>query len=280
MWQNTQTAARPVPGGDCMRQARALGVVLLLATSTAAAQDELQAICTDRPTKSTGTCTADAGHLQIEADLASFSELKLAGSRSSTLLVLNPTLKFGLSPRLDVELNGAAYVQMHSHDGSGNHTVRGSGDLYFNLKQKLYTGAVLEVALMPLVKAPTARRALGNGAWEGGVLLPLVARLSDEWSLNLSPELDRKANADGGGHHWNTAQLVNLGRTLAHQITVSAELWADWDSDPGGGSRQVSFDVGGAWLLSRDLQLDGGVNLGLNRVTPGVQAYLGLSERF
>jgi hypothetical protein len=31
---------------------------------------------------------------------------------------------------------------------------------------------------------------------------------------------------------------------------------------------------------SPTLQLDGGVNLGLNRATPGVQAYVGVSHRF
>ncbi len=237
-------------------------------------------ICTDRPTKSTGTCTAEAGHLQLEADLVSYSELSLDGTRTDTLLALNPTLKLGLNSRLDLELNLPLWTQNRTRDAGGSSTVRGSGDLSLKLKQKLYSGAVLELALMPVVKAPTAAHALGNGAWEGGVLLPLVATLSDEWSLNLSPELDVLANASGSGHHLNTAQLVNLGRTLPHDVTLSIELWADWNRDPAGSQRQASFDLGAAWLLSTDLQLDGGVNLGLNRLTPGLQAYLGLSQRF
>ena len=41
-------------------------------------------------------------------------------------------------------------------------------------------------------------------------------------------------------------------------------------------------DLGAAWIPSSqpNLQLDGGVNLGLNSRTPGVQAYVGISRRF
>ena len=280
LWQNRAVGHTPRARGEGMR---AITVLLLALAMPALADTAAVApapICTDRPTKSTGTCTADAGHLQLEADLASYSELSLDGTRTETLLLLNPTLKYGLTPRLDVELNVPAWTQTRTHDASGTSTVQGSGDLSLKFKQKLYTGPVLELALMPVVKAPTAAHAVGNGAWEGGVLLPVVAKLSEEWSLNLSPELDVLANASGGGHHVNTAQLVNLGRTFPHDVTLSIELWADWDRDPTGSQRQVSFDLGAAWLLSPSLQLDGGVNLGLNRLTPGVQAYLGISQRF
>jgi hypothetical protein len=245
-----------------------------------AAEPAPEPICTDRPTKSTGTCTADAGRLQLEADLVSDTEQSLDGTRTRTLLALNPTLKYGLTPRLDVEVNLPLWSATRTRDALGTSTASGMGDVSLKLKQKLYSGAIVEVALMPLLKAPTAARAVGNGAWEGGVLLPLVAKLSERWSLNLSPELDALANATGGGHHLNTAQLVNLGRTLPHDVTLSIELWADWDRDPAGASRQASFDLGAAWLLGPDLQLDGGVNLGLNRLTPGMRAYVGLSERF
>ena len=51
-------------------------------------------------------------------------------------------------------------------------------------------------------------------------------------------------------------------------------------ADPSGHRRQRSLDLGAAWLLTRNLQLDGGVNLGLDRQTPDVQGYAGISQRF
>ena len=123
-------------------------ITLLLLTLTAAlladaAELAPAPICTDRPTKSTGTCTAEAGHLQLEADLVSYSELSLDGTRTDTLLALNPTLKLGLNSRLDVELNLPLWTQNRTRDAGGSSTVRGSGDLSLKLKQKLYSGAVL-----------------------------------------------------------------------------------------------------------------------------------------
>jgi len=32
--------------------------------------------------------------------------------------------------------------------------------------------------------------------------------------------------------------------------------------------------------VGKSFQLDGGVNLGLNRATPGVQVYLGVSKKY
>jgi hypothetical protein len=264
-----------------MRPVRALLLAAALATAPARADEPPAPICTDRPTKSTGTCTADPGRLQVEADLLNVTDSLSDGVRTRTSVAINPTLKYGLGPALDVELNVPAWIDTRVRDAAGQSVgVRGTGDLTAKLKWKFLAGAVVEVALMPTIKAPTAARSVGNGAWEGGVLLPVVAKLSDEWSLNLSPEFDAIANATGPGHHVATAQLVSLGRSLPHDVTLSVELWAAWDADPAGHHRQRSFDVGAAWLLGRDLQLDGGVNFGLDRETPDSQAYVGISRRF
>jgi hypothetical protein len=44
--------------------------------------------------------------------------------------------------------------------------------------------------------------------------------------------------------------------------------------------RQYSFDLDAAWLADNDMQLDGGLNIGLNRATPDLEIYLGVSRRF
>ncbi len=245
---------------------------------TTAAEDP---ICTDRPTKSTGTCTAEEGHPQVEAELVNFSESTTDGVRTRTWVGLNPTVKVGIGPTLDAELNLPTWIDTRVHDASGATTsAHGVGDLTARVKWKLHADPRLEVALMPSIKVPSAGRAVGNGQWEGGLMLPVVVDLDEEWVLNLSPEFDSIANASGRGHHFATAQLINLSRSLPHDITLSAELWAAWDADPDGHHRQRSFDAGIAWLVTRSLQLDTGVNLGLDRETPPLQAYAGVSRRF
>ena len=58
-------------------------------------------------------------------------------------------------------------------------------------------------------------------------------------------------------------------------MTASLEVWGDANVDPAGTVKQASFDLGAAWIPAKapNFQLDGGVNLGLNRATPGVQAH-------
>jgi hypothetical protein len=248
--------------------------------------DQLRALCTDRPTKSTGACTVDPGHLQVESDLFNATFDDAGGVDVTTLLYTNPTLKLGLTRTIDVELNLAPYEQILTRNRATGATtdVGGVGDLYARIKVNLAgaDGGSFAAAIVPYVKAPTARPGLGDGAVEGGVVAPLSFTLPAGWSVVFDPEADVLADADGPGRHLNIAGLASLSKSVTKTITASVELWSDVNFDPKGNVSQSSFDLGAAWIpASRpDVQLDGGVNLGLNRATPGAQVYLGLSRRF
>ena len=142
------------------------------------------------------------------------------------------------------------------------------------------TGDALEVAAIPYVKAPTARPGLGDGVVEGGVILPINYKLSDALTLTTAPELDADKDATGQGRHLNTAQLVNLAISLPKNVTAYTELWGDWNFDPARTTRQYSADFALAYDATRELQVDAGLNFGLNRETAGVQAYVGVSQKF
>ena len=113
------------------------------------------------------------------------------------------------------------------------------------------------------------------------MLVPIgVAIGKSNFSLNLTPELDWNADADGRGHHAGMAQVASLGWQANDRLTLSADLWHQWDWDPAGTTRQASADGAVAYLLSKDLQLDAGANFGLNRETPDVELYAGVATRF
>jgi hypothetical protein len=61
---------------------------------------------------------------------------------------------------------------------------------------------------------------------------------------------------------------------------LGAELWGAWDWDPDGTGKQASVDGSIAYLVSDSVQIDGGANFGLNRQTPDVEIYTGVSARF
>ena len=241
------------------------------------------AICTDRPTKVFATCTVEPGHLQLETDLFNGSFLRLGGVTTDTYLVTNPTLKYGVSDKLDIEANIAPYVVVRTHDKFGNEASTGGvGDLYLRAKYAAYTSkdGKFTFSVVPYVKAPIARAGIGNGEVEGGSAFAIGYKLSDKLTLALAPEVDAYADADGSGRHLNHIEVVNLGYSLPQNVTVYGELWGDWNYDPAGTIKQYSADVAVAWGMTKSLQLDGGLNFGLNRYTPGVQAYVGVSQKF
>ena len=250
---------------------------------TAPAVADLPAICTDRPTKSNNTCTVDQGHFQYETELFNGAFQRTGGVTTDTYIIANPTLKYGVSKDVDVQINIAPYEIVRTHDKVGDSsTLGGIGDLYFRLKYNFYNSAdgKFSIAAIPYVKAPTARAGIGDGAWEGGAVLTLSYKLTDALSVTTQPEVDELKDAIGDGRHVNTAQLISFGYSLPQNVTVSAELWGDWNDDPTGDVRQYSADAAVAWGVTQYVQLDGGLNFGLNRETPGVQVYVGLSQKF
>lgn len=252
-------------------------------SATADTELALGSICTDRPTKSNYACTVDEGHFQYEADVANGSFLRLNGVTTDTWLMINPTLKYGLTPNVDVELNFSPLEIVRTHDSSGGgQTLTGVSDLYLRLKYEFLNtdGGNLQATILPYLKAPTARIGIGNGAVEGGLILPVNYKITDLVTLTTVPEVDFFKNAIGNDRHVNTAQLINLGIALPDNFTLYGELWADWNFDPSGTLRQFSADAALAYGVTPYLQLDAGLNFGLNRNTPGVQAYIGVSQKF
>ena len=248
--------------------------------------DALRPFCTDRPTKGTGPCTVDAGHLQVEADIFNATQQNSDGVVTDTYLYTNPSFRLGLTENLDVELNMTPYEEVVIHDhASGTRTdVSGIGDMLVRLKTSLVGNGqgVFSAALDPYVKIPTAPSAIGNGAVETGLVVPLQYGLSDVWSLSLAPEVDILKNQLDEGRHAACVMDIGITRTVSSQITATAEFWANENIDPAGTVHQMSVDVAGTWQPPdmRDLQFDAGANFGLDRNTPAAQLYLGVSHRF
>jgi Putative MetA-pathway of phenol degradation len=258
-----------------------VGALLAALSSAALAADE-QPICADRPSKSTGPCTVPAGKWQIETGLIDWSTDKSDGVRTDEVVWGNTAIKYGVSSNADVEL-WLTPLETLSIYGGGTHEHHSSfGDTLVRVKYELTPdSAPVQVALDPFVKIATANHQLGNGKVEGGLLVPVQVQLGKSGvQLSLDPELDLLADDDGHGRHLSMTQVFNLGGSLSDKVNVSAELWGQWNWDPAGTQKQYSADVAFAYLPNKNLQLDTGANFGLNRNTPDVELYMGVSTRF
>ena len=278
-----------------MSRIKALALIPALISSIALAQEATTtapllagavdpnppAICTDRPGKNSSACTVPQGAFQLEADLINWTRLDLQGTRSDTVLYTNPTIKYGLTASTDIEANIATYETVRIRDASGTSTKSGVGDLYLRIKQRLApSDAKAQFAVVPYIKIPTAKLGIGNRKFEGGFVATGVFTLSHDYSLTFTPEVDDLENADLQGHHVQLSAALSLAKTLSSKLTANAELWTAQNYDPAGTVRQYSVDGAIAYASSNDLQFDAGVNVGLNRLTPGIQAYLGVAKRF
>jgi hypothetical protein len=180
--------------------------------------DQMRNFSTDRPTKSNVPCTVDAGHFQYETDIVNFTHQVTGSVHTDTLLVPNPTFKVGLTNNIDLELNIAPVVGVHTFNSAPlvSSTTWGNGDLFVRSKVNLWGddgGGTSAFALIPYIKAPTAPTGIGNGTVEGGVIAPLAFSLPNGttlcWCRPGSPQrhdplagldaVDRRARADGFG---------------------------------------------------------------------------------
>ena len=247
--------------------------------------DKMRSFCTDRPTKSSAACTVDAGHFQYETDGFNWTYNNTASSVQNTYLYTNPTFKFGLTDKLDLEFNITPLAEVTTRDKTTHQEDRhtGIGDLYVRAKYNLLgnSDGNVGLALFPYIKIPTGEPGISNKAVEEGLIVPVTYVLPKGFTLALSPEADAFKNANDGGYHANYQATFNISHTLfADSVTGAAELWADVNKDPDGTITQTSLDFSVAWLCQPNLQLDMGTNIGLNRATPDMQSYIGISQRF
>ena len=255
---------------------------LMFIPSAAAAQADPGPICADRPGKATGTCTVAPGHLQMETGLASWSLSKDSGVRETSLTLGETVIKYGLGDRTEIAVDITPYTRTSVRAAGVKASASGFGDTTIQLKHRVTADdASVEIALLPAVKIPTAKRDIGNGKVEAALLVPISYSIPhSKLSIGATPEIDWLADGEGHGHHAAMAQVVTLGWQATDRLTLSAELRGQWDWDPAGTTRQYSLDGSMAFATSNDVQLDLGANFGLNRNTPDLELYTGAAIRF
>ena len=257
-----------------------LGAALLSIGSAAAADDPQ--ICADRPGKTTNPCTVPAGHFQVETALADYTLQNTRGERDTLLTLGETTIKYGLTSDTDIEIDFTPWARGTSRSAGVHSSVSGIGDTNLIVKHELTASdAPFQISVYPFLKLPTAKRPAGNGKVEGGLVLPIQYSLPHSpFSITASPEIDVLANDAGHGHHLAMVQAFSFGWQATKKLNLSAEIYEQWDWQPDGTTTQSSLDFAGAFIARQGLQLDGGVNLGLNRTAPDVEVYVGVAKQF
>jgi hypothetical protein len=262
------------------------GCLALPAARAQTAAAGLRDFCAQRPGKGTPACVVDPGHLMLEVDALDVATTRDAGVSTRTTLAGGVALRLGLTDTIEAAIALPPFERVTVRDRLAGARTRtsGLGDAQAALKISLAApdGKGTSAALLPFVSLPTAQHGLGGGGFQGGVILPVSFDLPAGFNLTVDPEVDVLRNGGGGGVHPAYVGVVSLSHDLAAGVNGSAELWSSLDDAPGVRTTQSTFDLSLAWIPHghANLQLDGGVNLGLDRRAPRVQAYVGVARRF
>jgi Putative MetA-pathway of phenol degradation len=250
----------------------------------------LRDFAADRPAKGYDPTTVDAGRIQIETELFNYGFQKLDGVRTQTFVGPSPTARIGLLKDVEFQVNYTPFVRQRVTDTNvvpyDVNSASGGSDTFMRLKFNLRGNddeSKVQIGLLPYIKLGTAPESLGgNRATEGGLISAVTFSLPSDWSLSLNSEWDNLKNSTNSSYHSQFQQTVGLSKLIAKDLTLTAELWglANFDPTLSKPLRQYSFDTALAWQVRKDLQLDVGANFGLNRETPTVQVYTGITRRY
>src|SRR5688572_26356852 len=112
-------------------------------------REHMREMSTDRPDTTESAYTVDAGHFQIEMDLASFTRDRHTPERdggSESWSFLNTNFKLGLTNNIDLQIVAPIYTHVRrGPEGFGDLTLRMKWNLWGN------DGGPTALALMPFV---------------------------------------------------------------------------------------------------------------------------------
>lgn len=231
-----------------------------------------EALATDRPDFVESSATVCAGRWQIEMGLV--RERGAEGESTSWLL---PTLlRVGLGESWELRFESDTFQRVRLPDGE---SFDGMNDLAVGLKYHVQAEP-LGASLAWLLHADLDT---GSQAFRGDGMRPslrLVAEwaLNDDWSLGVMPGVIR--DHDGNSRYTAWIASAVIGRALSDRHRVFAEIQMPQIAATEHGGTQAAFDLGGAWLLSDDLQLDTAISIGLNERAPDWAWTFGLSIRW
>ncbi len=272
-------AALALLGGDVAAGAADKSAFNLFNPVPEAAMRELEP---DRPSKTENPFTVDAGHFQLEMDFANYALDDSRGVHTSTWNLAPIDIKAGVLKNADVEFIFDSYLNVRSMPRRGPTAVQsGVGDFTTRLKVNLWgdDGGGTSFALLPFVKFPTNTDHLGNDAVEGGVLLPLDAKLPAGFDASFETGAEFLRDAEGAGYHADFIDSVSLDRRIAGKLSGYAEFFSDVSTEARSGL-MLTVDGGLEYLVDKNIQLDCGCNFGVTRAAEAFNPFAGLTVRF
>ena len=236
----------------------------------------------DRPDKTESPYTVDAGHYQLELDFANFTWDQTDGTTTRAWNVAPFNLKAGLLNNVDLQFIFDDYLYVRTNDRTSDTTTHsGVGDFTTRLKINLWgnDGGQTAFALLPYVKCPISSDSLGNDAIEGGILFPLALKLAADFDLGLETAVSFLRDDTDSAYHEDFINSITLDHVILGKLSGYLELFSDISTESH--SAWVgTVDVGLEFLVTENVQLDCGCNLGVTPAADNANTFAGITVRF
>lgn len=234
---------------------------------------------TDRPDVTESPFTVDAGHFQVETDLAGLIREKSDTKETHTLLINQANLKIGITGSTAIQIGFQTYGRQKEKQQSSEtaEIQEGHGDLTLRIKQNLLGNdhGNFVLAILPYVKFPTSKYD-ENSRFEGGLIVPMLYKLPGEWKLGFQVEADRLKDKDQQAMHTEFLQSLTVSHPLLKGTEGIAETYYTYDFK----AHQFSNFINAAVQMdiAGDLKLDAGLNYGIQH-TAEKHYFIGASYR-
>jgi len=229
-------------------------------------KDSLREMDPDRPNITESPYTVDAGHVQYEADFLRYEYKTTSESKEHALLYNYFNVKLGLTNSLAVQL----LVQTYAHQNTVQLDTRektsdaGFGDLTLRLKKNfLGDDGNISLAVIPYLTFPT-NHYNDNSKYEGGILVPIMFKLKNDWQLSVQVEGDRLKDNIGNGMHNQILQSINIGHPVfTKELNAYLETYYEYNLNEH--SINNYFDAALQYGVSKAVMVDLGFNLGIQK---------------
>ena len=239
----------------------------------------MREMATDRPDVTESPYTVDAGHVQVESSFAEYTrdDDDDGGSDFDAWSVLPTNVKIGLTNNIDLQLAFEPYVR----EEFGGEEIDGFGATQLRLKINLWgnDGGDTALAVMPFVQFATESEDLdATEHLQGGVILPFKMSLPSEWDLGLMAEFDVVRDTADEDYELQFVHTASISHAIAGELGGYLEYIGITDTEEGTGYLSL-VGAGLTYGVSENVQLDGGVNVGLSEEADDFTVFAGISVR-
>ena len=237
---------------------------------------------TDRPDTTESPITVDAGHYQLEFSFVEYTYNKQGSNRTDGFSVMPMNLKVGLTNNIDMQLVINPYQNNFQRQGTSSSRSTGFGDMELRTKFNIWgnDGGPTAFGIMPFIRIPSGSRGLSNNHIEGGLILPFsINELPMGFDLTVMAEFDFVRNQNNNGYGTAFIHSATLGHDLFSKKIHGYIEYVGIAPYQLTSTYQALLDTGVTYSLTKNIQLDMGINLGLSGGADDFTVFIGMTYR-